>query len=303
MSEAQEALERWPDLTLAVVGGDEREQEIARLAARTGAQVRGFGFPWPEAGIEGVARAQSAADALSKARIALFPIPGMAMDGSIFGTEKIIPHRELLSVMAPRAHIVMGTADDGLRQAAAGLDIQICEYESDQELMLLRAPAIVEAALKVIIENTSITIHNASICVVGQGNIGTVLTRTLIALGGRVTVAARNRVQRAMAYTMGAGGISTQDLAQTAPHFDILLSTVPAPIVDRKVIDRLPQTALVVDLSAPPGGVDLDYARSTGRKAVWARALGRRAPVTVGASQWSGIRKIIARIRSEETAT
>ena len=42
------------DRTIAVVGGDERECEIARLAATTGARVRAYGFPWPEAGITGV---------------------------------------------------------------------------------------------------------------------------------------------------------------------------------------------------------------------------------------------------------
>jgi len=300
MGESIGAADHWPGLTIALVGGDEREQEIARLAACTGARVNAFGFPWPEAGIEGVTSAKSAAQALTGARIALFPIPGMAMDGSLFGTEKIIPDRDLLSAMEDHAHIIMGTADEGLRQAADSLGIPIHEYESDQELMLLRAPAIVEAALKVIIENTKITIHKASICVVGQGNIGTVLTRTLVALGGRVTVAARNPVQRAMAYTMGAEGVPIENLAQAAPRFDILLSTVPAPVVGNSVIDRLPKTAFVADMSAPPGGVDLDYARATGRNAVWARALGRRAPVTVGGSQWSGIRKTINIILTEE---
>ena len=37
-----------------MLGGDKREQEIARLAAATGAQVRAHGFPWPEGGIPGV---------------------------------------------------------------------------------------------------------------------------------------------------------------------------------------------------------------------------------------------------------
>jgi hypothetical protein len=35
----------WTGLILAVVGGDDREAEILRLAAETGATVRGDGFP------------------------------------------------------------------------------------------------------------------------------------------------------------------------------------------------------------------------------------------------------------------
>ena len=291
--------EKWTNLKIAILGGDDREQEIARLAATTGASVSAFGFPWPEQGVDGAKLSTSADACLKDANFVLMPIPGIAMDGSIFATEKIIPDEELLSAMADGAHIILGKADEGLEKAAAALNIGVHEYEHDQELMLLRAPAIVEAAIKIIIENTAITIHDANICVVGQGNIGSVLTRTLVALGAHVTVAARNPVQRALAYTAGAKGMPLEQLEEQASSFDIMLSTVPVSLVTRSVIDRLPVSALVMDLSAPPGGVDLDYAKSTGRAAVWARALGRRAPITVGGSQWTGIVKIMNSLLSE----
>ena len=290
----------WQRLTIAVVGGDEREQEICRLAAESGAKVKAFGFPWPDGGIIGVVLAPDAARALAGANIALMPIPGIAMDGSIFATTQIIPRELLLREMAAGAHIILGRADDGLKKAAAGLGVSIHEYEGDQELMLLRAPAIVEGVIKIVIENTPITIHDSRICVVGQGNIGTVLTRTLIALGAHVTVAARNPVQRASAYTMGAVALTLGDLPQTSGSFDVLISTVSAPIITSTLIDRLPPNALVVDMAAPPGSCDLNHAKNTGRTAIWARALGRRAPVTVGRSQWSGIARIIDGILAED---
>jgi len=292
--------EKWKQLIIAILGGDDREQEIARLAGTTGARVRAFGFPWPENGIQGVYLADSAESCLKDADFCLMPIPGIADDGSIFAEETIIPRQSLLSKMTENSHIILGKADKGLREAAKDLEIGIHEYEHDQELMLLRAPAIVEAALRIIIENTEITIHKARICVVGQGNIGSVLTRTLVGLGAHVTVAARNPVQLALAYTTGATGLQLAQLKDTANQFDIILSTVPAPVVTPEVIDQLPKSALVMDLSAPPGGVDLPYAESTGRKAIWARALGRRAPITVGGSQWVGITKIINEILEKD---
>jgi dipicolinate synthase subunit A len=283
----------WQRLTIAVVGGDEREQEICRLAAKSGAVVRAFGFPWPSGGISGVVLAPDAVRALAGANIALMPIPGIASDGSLFATTQIIPREPLLREMAGGAHIILGRADDGLKKAAAALGVSIHEYEGDHELMLLRAPAIAEAVIKILIENTPITIHGARICVVGQGNIGTVLTRTLIALGAHVTVAARNPIQRASAYTLGAVAVTLEELLQASRPFDVLVSTASAPIVTSTLIDRLPPSALVVDMAAPPGSCDLTYATNTGRKAIWARALGRRAPITGGASQWCGIARII----------
>jgi dipicolinate synthase subunit A len=289
----------WQRLTIAVVGGDEREQEICRLAAGSGAVVKAFGFPWPSGGIDGVVLAPDAAQALAGANIALFPIPGIATDGSIFATTQIIPRESLLGGMAPGAQIILGRADGGLKKATADLGIKIHEYEGDNELMLLRAPAIVEGVIRVLIEHTRITIHGARICVVGQGNIGAVLTRTLIALGAHVTVAARNPIQRASAYTLGAVPLSLENLPDEAGSFDVLVSTAPAPVVTSSLIDRLPPDALVVDMTAPPGSCDLEHATATGRKAIWARALGRRAPITVGGSQWLGIARIIDGILAE----
>jgi dipicolinate synthase subunit A len=289
----------WQRLTIAVIGGDAREQEICRCAAKSGATVKAFGFPWPSGGISGVVLAADAALALAGAQIALMPIPGIATDGSLFATTRIIPNEPLLRHMAGGAHIILGRADDGLKRAAAALGIGIHEYEGDHELMLLRAPAIVEGLIKILIENTAITIHGARVCVVGQGNIGTVLTRTLISLGAHVTVAARSPVQRAAAYTLGAVALTLEALPHACATFDVLVSTTPAPIVSSTLIDRLPPSAVIIDMVAPPGSCDLEHAADTGRRAIWARALGQRAPITVGRSQWSGIARIIDAILAE----
>jgi dipicolinate synthase subunit A len=285
-----------------VIGGDEREQEICRLAAESGAVVKAFGFPWPSDGISAVDLAADAAQALAGANIALMPIPGIATDGRLFATTAIIPREPLLGKMAPGAHIILGRADEGLKQAALALGISIHEYEGDHELMLLRAPAIVEGVIKVLIENTQITIHGARICVIGHGNIGAVLTRTLIALGAHVTVCARNPVQRASAYTLSAAPLPLECLSEEAGSFDVLISTAPAAVLTPSLIDRLRPDALIIDVTAPPGSCDLTYATTTGRKALWARALGRRAPITVGASQWWGIARIIDEILAKGTS-
>jgi dipicolinate synthase subunit A len=283
--------------TIAIVGGDEREQEIARLAVVTGARVRAYGFPWPVGGIDGVTLAPSAAEALDGADYALFPIPGMGTDGTLFApqaAEPIRPDEALLSKLRPGGSIILGAADHGLRAAARANRLRVFEYEGDTELMLLRAPAIVEGVLAQAIANTDVTIHAATVAVVGHGNIGRLLTRTLVQLGASVHVFARNAVQRADAFTAGARPHPLTDLEATAPSLAMLFSTVPSRVVDRAVLAAIPAPALVLDLAAPPGGVDLEAARELGHRPVWARGMGRRAPVSVGRSQWLGIARHIA---------
>jgi dipicolinate synthase subunit A len=292
----------WSELQIAIVGGDERECEIARLAAETGATVRAYGFPFLDGGIPGVTHAASAADAMRDADYALFPIPGLAADGALYAPaagETIVPDEELLSLLAAGAHIILGMPDDRLRAAAAATGVELHEYESDTELMLLRAPAIVEGALAAAIEHTDVTIHRNEVGVVGQGNIGSLLARTLVALGACVHVFARNPVQRAAAYAAGATAHEPEELPEMAHRLVLLFSTVPALVVSRDVLERMVPGSVVIDLASPPGGIDLDAADQLGLRGIWARGLGRRAPVTVGASQWLGIRRRIEAIKEE----
>ena len=292
----------WSEVQIAIVGGDEREREIARLAAETGATVRVYGVPVLDGGIPGVTQTASAAAAMRDANYALFPIPGLAADGALYAPaadEKIVPDEKLLSLLAVGAHVILGKPDDRLRAAAAASGVELHEYESDTELMLLRAPAIVEGALAVAIENTDVTIHGNEVGVVGHGNIGSLLARTLNALGAHVHVFARNPVQRAAAHAAGATPHALEELKETVARLVLLYSTVPAPVVTRDVLEHMVPGSVVIDLAAPPGGVDLDAASELGLKGIWARGLGRRAPVTVGASQWRGIRRRIEAIKEE----
>jgi dipicolinate synthase subunit A len=134
---------------------------------------------------------------------------------------------------------------------------------------------------------------------VGQGAIGALATRALVALGARVHVAARNPEQRAGAYAAGADTSDLDRLPEVLPEADIVLTTVPARVLERPQLERIRPGTLIVDLSAPPGGVDWDVARELGLNTVWARGLGGRAPITVGRSQWGGIRSRIESIMAD----
>lgn len=285
-------------MTIAIVGGDAREQEIGRQAVAAGAAVRCYGFPWPApGGIPGAVLADSAAEAMRGADCALFPIPGMAGDGSLYAPDAaapIVPDDGLLRLLAPGAVIILGRAGRPLRAAAERAGVALSEYEDDTELMLLRGPAIVEGVLAAAIGATDVTIHAAPAGVTGFGNIGGLLARTLRALGADVHVFARNPAQRAAAYAAGCRAYPLDELAAMAPRLSMLFSTVPAPVAGQRVLSALPPGSLVVDIAAPPGGVDLGLARALGHRALWARGLGRRAPVTVGRSQWAGIARRIA---------
>ncbi|MFN2490701.1 MAG: dipicolinate synthase subunit DpsA [Actinomycetota bacterium] len=285
----------WQGLTVAFVGGDARETEMAVLASQEGALVRVFGAAHPP-GEQRLRPSSSLSEALAQARVAIMPVPLIAQDGSIYAPHapaKIIIETSHLEAMAADGHVVIGKANARLEASARAAGVTIHEYESDTELMLLRAPAIAEGAVGVAIERSPVTIHNTDIGVVGFGRIGQVLTRALLALGARVHVFARRAEARAAAYALAATPHALEEASEAFATLEVLYSTVPAHVGSRELLACLPRGALVVDLAAPPGSIDLEAAADLGLDGFWARGLGASAPRTVGRSQWSGVTRII----------
>ena len=286
----------WNGLRVAILGGDARETEIAALAVEAGAVVRRFGTPDDGAGRHVGEIVATLHDALRGARVAIGPIPFPGPDGRLFAPnapEPIYLDVEALRAMDVDGHVVIGKATDDLLSSARAVGVVVHEYEHDTELMLLRTPAIAEGAIAAAIERSPVTIHSSPIGVFGFGRTARGLTRALLGLGAKVYVFARKAEARAEAYGYGASAHALVDVPEIFPRLEIMFNTVPEPVVDRALLSMLRPGTLVVDMSAPPPGVDHAAAEELGLDLVWARGLGASAPRTVGASQWVGISRII----------
>jgi dipicolinate synthase subunit A len=284
---------------VAVLGGDGRELEIARQAVLAGAEVRACGQPVGAVARAGASSAASMPEAVRNADVVICPIPLPAPDGSLFAPQsaaKLVPDLDSLRGMRRGGVFITGRASAQMREAARALDLRLHEYEGDEELMLRRAPAIAEGAIRLAIEHTDVTLHRNPCMIVGFGKIAPTIASMLRGLGACVTVAARNPVQLAKAWAMGCETVPVSGLAEHAPRMAVIFSTVPARVFTREVLERLGRDPVLIDLAAPPGGVDQEAAREFGVRLIWARGLGGRAPRTVGQSQWSGIARIIAEV-------
>jgi len=282
---------------IAVLGGDGRELEIARCAISAGAEVRTCGLPADAVRKAGAVPTATIADAVRNADVVLCPVPLPAEDGRLFAPltgEVLIPDTDKLQGLRAGAVLITGRASAPMREAARVLHLRLREYEQDEDLMLLRAPAIAEGSIRLAIEHTDVTLHHNRCMVVGFGKIGPTIAAMLMGLGARVTVAARNPVQLARAWALGCETIVVSALAEHTRGMAVVFNTAPARIFSRDILRRMGSETLLIDLAAPPGGVDLDAARECGIRTLWARGLGGRAPRTVGQSQWSGIVRILA---------
>jgi dipicolinate synthase subunit A len=73
------------------------------------------------------------------------------------------------------------------------------------------------------------------------------------------------------------------DLKKEVNNTDILINTIPYPIVNAAVISKMPAHTLIIDIASKPGGTDFRYAEKRGIKALLAPSLpGIVAPKTAG---------------------
>jgi dipicolinate synthase subunit A len=290
--------------TIAVIGGDGRELEILRSLLAEGVHVRCFGCPADAEKILGRPQCGTLAAALNGVEAVVAPVPVIAPEGTFYAPESPVPLKiepASFAEIGPGAVIVLGTSDPRLDEIAKQNNLRVVQYGGDDEMMIQRAPAIAEGAIARAIANTDFTLHDSRSLVVGFGRMGFAMTRTLLALGAHVTLAARNPAQRARAWELGARPIALSELATSAAEVDLVFNTVPALVITREVLARMQSHVFILDMAGAPGGTDFQAAAELKIKAQLGRGLGGRAPKTVGQSQWRGIRRLLLAELAKDT--
>lgn len=267
-----------------LLGGDQRQAELARLLAMDGHQVHTWaleeGLPAEEPG-----SARQPPDGLSQADCVILPLP--AADGSALHSPLSQFHptlRQVFKALVPGQLVLAGKVDSGLQALAQERGVCLLDYFAREELAVANAVPTAEGAIQIAMEQLPITLHGAQVLVVGFGRIGQATALRLAALGSQVTVAARRWEALTWAQALGCEGLLLSQLAEGPRPFQLVVNTVPALVLDKEVLQRFPAGCLILDLASKPGGVDRTAAEGLGLPVIHALSLpGKVAPVTAAA--------------------
>lgn len=288
-----------PRLKGVTVGGDTRQVLLAGSLADTGCSVRTVGLPLDHPGI---VLCPDIPAALQGTQAVILPVPGINDRGelySAFSGQPLVLSGELLSTLPVGAPVLVGVASKALARMISEQGLRLIELMNIDEVAILNSIPSAEGAIQLAMENSDITIHGSRSVVLGFGRTGMTLARMLRALDSVITVVARKPAQRARAREMGMEAVDFSALEAVAAGSDFLFNTVSEPVIDSRVLSRIPGAALIVDLASPPGGTDFKEAERTGIKAVLAPGLpGKVAPLTAGKM----LAEVVPRILAEELA-
>ena len=189
-----------------------------------------------------------------------------------------VPIREVLSTLRPEQHIFAGKVSPALHAQAAELGLTIHDYLLREELAIANAVPTAEGALQLAMEALPGTIHRSRVLVVGFGKVGQCVADRFRALGAQVTVTARKAGQLALAESMGCAPLPLYRLGQAEVGWDLVINTVPLPILGRKQLAGT-GAPLLMELASPPGGFDMEWVEASGLRHIPAPGLpGKVAP-------------------------
>ena len=150
-----------------------------------------------------------------------------------------------------------------------------------EELTILNAIPTAEGTIKVAIEETEITIHEANIMVLGFGRIGKILCKDFKNLGANIYCTARKQEDLTWIREEGYIPVTYKGLENYVKNIDIIVNTVPSLVIGENVLKLLKKDCLIIDVASNPGGVDKDMAKIYKIRAITALGLpGKIAPKT-----------------------
>ncbi|UOQ47824.1 dipicolinic acid synthetase subunit A [Gracilibacillus caseinilyticus] len=283
---------------IAIIGGDARYLPLIHALNKIDdLRIQILGFDQVEQSYTGVM--QSTIDNLVTSQLdgIILPITGIDDNGfveTMFSGEKIQLTEEWFKSLPSHCKIFTGIA-------TSKLDTYINKYNLSLETLMNRDDVAIynsiptaEGAIMLAIKHTDFTIHHANVFVFGFGRVGQTTASSFAGLGANVSVISKDESELARIYEKGW---QAYHLAQVEDYMDdcqILINTIPAKVVDKKLLEKMNNQAIIIDLASKPGGIDFDFAKTRGIEAIHALGLpGMVAPKTAGEILANTIAKLL----------
>lgn len=171
-------------------------------------------------------------------------------------------------------------------------NVKFYDYMNDEILLTDNAEITAEAAVFEAMKcrRRDMTLLDMNILVTGYGRIAKALTRLLIGLGCRVTVACRSSLAMEQCASVGIKTITFDNIC----GYDLIFNTVPSNVIG---VDSVKGNTYI-ELASPPFGIDEDTAKDKAYEYRLASGLpGKYAPESAGEAIWNAVHKLI---RKEE---
>ena len=241
-------------MKIALCGGDARLLSAAALFAKNGYTCTVWKCAPGDCG--GATRCHELRQAVDGVGAVILPVPAFTSAGRLTCTSDErtgIDAQTLFAALPPETRIYAGKVSELIRRIAGEYHLPLWDYAEQEEFSILNAVPTAEAAIQIVMNRLPVTIAGSKFIVIGYGRVGRALAQRLLALQGKVTVAARSKAARAAAESDGCNTISVAEYLSAPLPALVCFNTVPAPIIHDECAASA-DCRLFIDLASAPGG-------------------------------------------------
>ena len=163
--------------------------------------------------------------------------------------------------LKPGALVVGGSFSAKSRQTIQSLGYPVEDVMERERLVWENAKLTAQAVPVLLGMEDGIFLRGKSVLVLGGGRVARALWPVLKERGAVVSAAARNPAQLALAEQAGVKAVPFAEMEPALGQVDLVINTIPAPVIGRRELAALEEGTLVLDLASAPGGVDFAAAK------------------------------------------
>ena len=256
--------------TISFIGGDDRNFFLSKMFDED-SQVYLYGLKEDNIDLN---------NCLSNSKYIVTSVPFSVDDEHIYAplSNKSISIKELTD-NAFNKTIICGNIKKQFKDALEGKNNTVVDIMKNEELSIKNSVPTAEGIVKIIIENTDITIDNSNIAILGFGRVGKKTAELLKSLKANIFCFDIKEEEVANIHLCGYNVLN--DICESLKKMDVIINTVPELIIDKEHLNYINKDSLILDVASKPGGVDFNYATENNYKVIHALGLpGKIAPRT-----------------------
>ena len=269
---------------ISIIGGDLRIVKLAEMLAKDEFELYTYAIDKAESlkKIKNIIQCDTIEETIKNGDIIVgsIPLSSNNLEVNTPFSDKTVSLQELAEKIKGKTFIAGNIKKDFL-DLTKDSNTKIIDLLDREELVVLNTISTAEGAIQIAMEETTRTIHESNVLVLGFGRVGKILANMLKGIGANVFCEARKNVDLAWIKAYGYEPIRLNELENSLGKFNIIINTIPSIVLEEKQLEKVNKDCLIIDLASNPGGIDRNSAKKLGIKTIWALSLpGKVAPLT-----------------------
>jgi len=171
----------------------------------------------------------------------------------------VLIEAKTLSDVEDGADVYCGRCLNEAEELANSRDISLFKYNDSETFQAVNSRLTAEGALMIMIEHLQKSIADSYVLIMGFGRTGAAMAKILAKLDVKFDIATTSSVRPAHAFAKRILPMGRFDFTP----YDVVINTVPQPIVSDKELMSMQKDAVYIDL-ASKSAINLEYAKYLG---------------------------------------